>query len=105
VEQPEDIPAARAAGYAAAIVVDKFPSDKAFPLPRSNAKLVPCPAETRGKTCVECRLCLDADKLASRNVAIAFEAHGPIARRAREALVQQRKRGVDKSGADQSRGG
>jgi hypothetical protein len=87
VERQEDIQTARAAGYAAAIVVDKFPSDKAFSLPGSTTKIVPCPAETRGKTCVECRLCLDADKLLRRNVAIAFQAHGPTARRAREALT------------------
>lgn len=90
VERPADIEAARAAGYAAAIVVDRFPSDKAFSVPGSSTKIVPCPAETRGTTCVECRLCLDADKLARKNVTIAFEAHGPMARRAREALVQQR---------------
>ena len=87
VERPEDIEAARAAGYAAALVVDRFPSARAFTLPGSDTKIVPCPAETRSKTCVECRLCLDADKLLDRNVAIAFEAHGPTARRAREALV------------------
>lgn len=89
VERPEAIEAARAAGSAAAIVVDKFASDEAFSLSGSNTKIVPCPAETRGETCVECRLCLDADKLAGRDVAIALEAHGPMARRAREALVQQ----------------
>lgn len=103
LERPQDIEAARAAGYAAAIVVNEFPSDKAFILPGSSAKIVPCPAETRGKTCVECRLCLDADKLAKRNVAIAFEAHGPTARRVREVLVQQRVL-VDESGTDRSRG-
>lgn len=97
IERPEDIGAARAAGYAVAIVLDKFPADKAFCLPGSNTKVIPCPAETRGKTCVECRLCLDADKLAGRNAAIAFEAHGPMARRAREALVQQRVLVVDES--------
>jgi hypothetical protein len=89
VERPEDIEAAHAAGYAAAIVVDEFPTDRAFFLPRSGAKIVPCPAEARGTTCVECRLCLDADKLARRNVAIAFEAHGPKARRVRETLAQR----------------
>lgn len=104
VEQPEDIQNARVAGYAAAIVVDEFPSDKAFFLPGSNTRIVPCPAETRGKTCVECRLCLDADKLASRNVAIAFEAHGPMARRVREALVRRRGLVVDKADTDRSRG-
>jgi hypothetical protein len=89
VERPEDIQAARAAGYAAALVVDVFPSDKAFFLPGSSTKVVPCPAETRGKTCVECRLCLDVD-LFGLDVAIAFQAHGPKARSTREALVQLR---------------
>jgi hypothetical protein len=103
VEQPEDIQVARAAGYAAAIVVDEFSSDKPFFLPGSNTKIVPCPAETRGTTCVECRLCLDDDKLSERHVGIAFEAHGPTAHRAREALVRKRVLVVDESGTDRSR--
>ncbi|MGK3998867.1 hypothetical protein [Sorangium sp. So ce1024] len=103
VEKPHDIEAARAARDAAT-VVDEFPSDEGFSLRGSNAKIVPCPAETRGKACVERRLCLDADKLARRNVAIAFEAHGPTARPVREALVHRRVLVVERSGADQSRG-
>lgn len=89
VERAEDIQVARAAGYAAALVVDVFPSDKAFLMPGSATKIVPCPAETRGKTCVECRLCLDVDLL-GLDVVIAFQAHGPKARSTREALVQLR---------------
>jgi hypothetical protein len=89
VEQLGDIEAARAAGYAVAIVVDEVPTDKAFFRVGSDTKIVPCPAETRGATCIECRLCLDDDKLARSNVAIAFEAHGPTARRVREVLVQR----------------
>jgi hypothetical protein len=90
VEVPQDVEAARAAGYAAAIVVDKFPSDRAFKLPGTTAKIVPCPAETKRTTCVECRLCIDADKLLERNVAIAFAAHGSGKRRVQAKLVQLR---------------
>lgn len=43
--------------------------------------------ETRGKTCVESRLCLGTDKLGRRNIDSACEAHGRIARRAREAFT------------------
>lgn len=89
IERPEDVAVANAAGYAAALVVDSFPSSKAFSLTGTEARVVPCPAETRGATCVECRLCLDVD-LRRKNVAIAFEAHGPAARRAKQALVQLR---------------
>ena len=90
VECPEDIERAREAGYASAIVVDKFPSEKGFRLPGSTTLIIPCPFETQGKTCITCRLCLDAAKLLSKNAAIAFEAHGPAKVQAREALVQLR---------------
>lgn len=90
VERAEDIEGARAAGYAAAIALEQFPSDRAFRLPGTTARIIPCPAETRGRTCVECRLCLDDKKLLERNVAIAFALHGPGAKLAREQLVQPR---------------
>lgn len=89
-ETPEDIELARRDGYACAIVVDKFSSAKAFSLPGTNAKIIPCPAETRGTTCVECRFCLDADALLDRNVAIAFAAHGSGKKKVVEKLVRLR---------------
>jgi hypothetical protein len=89
VERPEDVEIARRRGYASALVVAEFASEKAYRLPGSTARVVPCPAETRGTTCVECRLCLDADLLAM-NVAIGFRVHGPGAKYAREALVALR---------------
>jgi hypothetical protein len=89
VETPEDIENARVAGYPSAIVVPKFPSKRAFRLPGTSAKLIPCPAETGKKTCAECRLCIDPDLL-ELNAAIAFRAHGPAARKVRETLVQLR---------------
>jgi hypothetical protein len=92
VESAEDIEVARASGYAAAIVVEHFPSTRAFSLLGSTAKIVPCPAETTGKTCVECRLCMNADGLLARNLAIAFQVHGPGAKKATEALVQLRRK-------------
>ncbi len=91
VERPEEIESAREHGYAAAIVLNQFPSTKAFTLPGTTARIIPCPAETVGRTCVECRLCLDAGKLFERNFAIAFEAHGPGVKKVREALVQLRR--------------
>lgn len=89
VERPDDIEIARQAGYPSAIVVPSFPLEKAFSLRGSTARIVPCPAETKGTTCVECRLCLDGDLL-ERNTAIAFKAHGRAAKRVRDTLVQLR---------------
>ena len=92
VETPDDIEVAGKAGYATAIVVPELTSKKPFRLAGSGFKIMPCPAEKAGKTCVTCRLCLDADKLVASNVAIAFEAHGPAKRVVVEKLVQLRGR-------------
>lgn len=95
VERPQEIDLALQRGYAAAIVVDAFPSERAFLLPGSTARIIPCPAETRGTNCVECRLCLDDRKLVGRNAAIAFKAHGPGKKMVTEALVQLRRKNHD----------
>jgi hypothetical protein len=87
VETPQDIEAARQAGYAAAIVVEKFPADRAFSLPGSSARIIPCPAETGSVTCATCRLCIDRDLL-RMNAAIAFEAHGGGRKKVAETLVK-----------------
>jgi hypothetical protein len=97
VESVADVERARRRGYAVAIVVAKFPNrHKAFRLPGSSTTFVPCPGETETPTrpkrsCVECRLCMDADALFEKNITIAFEAHGPGASSAREALVSLRR--------------
>lgn len=87
VEKPEDIEVAQVQGYAAAIVVEELPVDgKAFYLPGSKTRIVPCPAETRGTTCAECRLCMRDQSLAGK-AAIAFGIHGQQKERARETLL------------------
>lgn len=62
-------------GYAPAMVVDRFPTNgKAYRV--GGWKVVPCPAQTRGRTCVECKLCFRDSFLHSHRIVIAFEAHG-----------------------------
>jgi hypothetical protein len=63
-------------GYAPAIIVAEHPSDKAYLLDRSDIKWIPCPAQTRGVGCSDCRLCFNADRLREGNFGIAFAAHG-----------------------------
>jgi hypothetical protein len=65
-----------AQGYAPAIVVSEHKSDKAYLLDRSDTKWIPCPAQTRGIGCSDCRLCFNADRLREGNFGIAFAAHG-----------------------------
>jgi ParB/RepB/Spo0J family partition protein len=89
VEKPSEIEQARKKGYAAAVVVEDFPSEKAFTTDGAKVKVVPCPAETRRTTCADCRLCLDRD-LVQMNVAIAFKLHGQHEAAARRALNGKR---------------
>lgn len=86
VESVKDARTARAQGYAAAIVVPEHPSDKAFYLEGSKTKWIPCPAQTRGVGCTDCRLCFDADGLYERNAGIAFAVHGAGAAKAKRQL-------------------
>lgn len=79
VERASDADAARAQGYAPALVVEKFTA----PSWREAGFLwVACPAQTaRRATCAECRACWRADSLRDRGIGIAFEAHGVSRRR------------------------
>lgn len=82
---------ARKRGYASVIVVESFPSgSKAFSLPGSGARVIPCPAETGDAVCAECRLCLDRDLLAM-NAAVAFKIHGHQAEAASRSLKRSRR--------------
>jgi len=90
VEAPAQLELAAAQGYAPAIVVDRFAGDVAYRL-HAGWKAVPCPAETRDRSCATCRLCFDGDALLGRRVAIAFQAHGSGATKMREQLVQIRR--------------
>lgn len=76
VDSVEQANEAVTAGYAPAIVVDKFPSDKAFKLDGSDTKWIPCPEMTFGTPCADCGLCLNVEKLENQNAGIAFAVHG-----------------------------
>lgn len=92
VEHPRDLRRALARGYAPAIVLPRLPANgRRFRVPWGSMDVIPCPAEVRGTTCVQCRLCLDHD-LVGRGVGIAFGVHGPTAGAAEQALVQIRRR-------------
>jgi site-specific DNA-methyltransferase (adenine-specific) len=71
----DDIDAAVAAGYTPSIVRREFPlGDAAFQ--DGGFTFVPCPAQTRERTCADCRLCWDTAALARRRTGIAFREHG-----------------------------
>lgn len=74
VERPADARAAMEAGYAVAIVVAEHPFEKTYS--HHGITVIPCPYETRGVQCVDCRLCMDAPRLLEKGVCIGFAAHG-----------------------------
>jgi hypothetical protein len=74
-DKPDDVAKAREQGYAPTRIVDKHPADgKAFR--DGDTTWIPCPEQTRGISCRDCGLCMDADALFRRNAGVQFEAHG-----------------------------
>lgn len=83
VESPAQFAAARKMGYAPALVVSSHPTRRAQTW--EGVKVIPCPAETAGTTCVECRLCLDRP-LFDMKAGISFALHGAGINHARVRL-------------------
>jgi hypothetical protein len=67
-ETADDVRAAHARGYDAAIVVDSHKSDRAYDV--DGIRVVPCPEQTRGRSCADCGLCMRP------GTTIAFAVHG-----------------------------
>lgn len=76
IDKVEDASYAKQQGYAPALVVPTHLSDKAYTLPGSDVKWIPCPNQTRGVGCTDCRLCFNADRLHQGNFGITFAVHG-----------------------------
>lgn len=76
IESTSQVAAVRKMGYAPAIVVPEHVSERAYMLPGSDTKWIPCVSQTRNISCVDCRLCFNADRLFESNMGIAFAAHG-----------------------------
>jgi len=77
IESVSQVAAVRASGYAPALVINSFVSDKAFSVPGCDTVFIPCPAQTKDKvSCESCKLCTRADWLFATNKGIAFAVHG-----------------------------
>lgn len=74
-ETPADVKLARLRGYATAIVVERFPTDKRY-TDGEKGEIIPCPAQTRDVPCTDCGLCFNADRLLEQKVSIGFQIHG-----------------------------
>lgn len=87
-ERPEQVLALQDKGYATAMVIDRFDSDKLFV--RDGIKILPCPNQTRGVKCTECRLCLDDNRLHANRITIGFTPHGSRFKRVLKVLEEVR---------------
>lgn len=73
-ETVSDAKEAMQAGYPTAIVVEEFDSPK--PYFKDGIKILPCPAQTQDKQCVNCRACMHGDSLLRTKTVIGFVPHG-----------------------------
>ena len=77
---------AAAKGYAAALVVASHPENgRAFTAP-GGVKVIPCPSQTRGVSCTDCRLCWNDKLLLAQGACISFAAHGATKKRTLKVL-------------------
>ncbi|WP_439627560.1 DUF7227 family protein [Gemmata sp.] len=83
-ETAADVAAARGRGYAAALVVPEFGAEAAHAA--GGVRLLPCPQQTRGRACTDCRLCFDDGRLRTAGLVIGFALHGWGSNKARRAL-------------------
>lgn len=73
-ETTADVKEAQERGYATALVVDKFESERRYE--HEGVEIIPCPAQTRHKSCSDCGLCFDDKRLVATGFTIGFEIHG-----------------------------
>lgn len=76
---------AMARGYAVALIVPQFQQEAAYDY--GGLKLLPCPWQTRGITCKDCKICLDDERLRKNEIVVGFTAHGAGAKKVREKLI------------------
>lgn len=82
-------------GYPPAYTMNgAFPSARRFPVrsSRSGLKVIPCPAETCGLTCMDCFLCL---KPLPKGTAVGFVMHGRQRKRNRLPVLSESMVGME----------
>lgn len=87
----EQVKSAHKAGYAAALVVGRFKSDKRYSINHGKGIFgIPCPVQTgRCESCMQCKLCFNDKTLLKLNTAILFKAHGVKIKSIQEMLKKK----------------
>jgi len=80
VETLDDALLAFEAGYAPAISMTEFKSERTWTETSEHSfRILPCPAQTKGRKCVDCRMCFDSEALIEKRIAIGFRPNKSIA--------------------------
>lgn len=69
-------------------MLDGHHSEKAWTDEGTGVRVIPCPEQTKGVTCVECKLCMNDTFLRDSGAAIGLAAHGTRKAKVVEALIQ-----------------
>jgi hypothetical protein len=72
-ETPQQVAHAKERGYPTTLVVGTFQQHTRYT--HREIELIPCPAQTRHITCLQCQLCMKVEYLRTHNVSIGFQAH------------------------------
>ena len=88
-ENGDQVADAQARGYATALVVETFESDRRYQAGTDAVPIIPCPAQTRHGNCADCGLCFNDKRLREEGLSIGFEVHGiPFAQRAARTALR-----------------
>lgn len=86
-ESIKDVARANVYGYAGALVVAHHPADgRAWVDDATGIKVIPCPQQTRGKRCTDCKLCMKDAWLRDQRACVSFAAHGATHKRVLNVL-------------------
>ena len=88
-ESIHDVIQANRFGYASALVVAEHPKDGRAFTTSEGVKVIPCPSQTRGVKCTDCKLCWNDSLLISQAACISFAAHGATKKRTLKVLNSQ----------------
>jgi ferredoxin len=66
-------------GYTPSLALLRFYTERAYTIPSTSMKVIPCPAQTRHVKCINCRLCMHS---LPKGSVIGLQLHGVGASRA-----------------------
>lgn len=85
-ETAADVREADRRNYATCITVPEFEAEAAYT--KDGVRIIPCPNQTRGVACTDCRLCFNDDRLQLTGLTIGFAVHGAGKNKAKAALAR-----------------